>query len=93
MGLRASRHTTTPTDRRILAKNIYDFLSLGPEAISQGRGVEKPKGMEQMEIVARGRRSNRRDSRPYRVNLRHRGTPRATMKCGGFFFLVVSPIT
>ena len=57
--LRASRHTTTPADSRILAKHSYEFLTLGPGAISQGRGDGEPKGMEQLEIVARGRSSRR----------------------------------
>ena len=39
--MRASRRTATPTDNRILAKHIYDFLTLGPVAISQGRGDEE----------------------------------------------------
>ncbi len=39
------------------------ILTLGPRAISQGRGVEKPKGTEQLEIVARGRSSRRLQDR------------------------------
>ena len=57
MRVRASRRTTTPTDNRIMVKHIYEFLTLGPGALSQGRNVEKPKGVEQLGIVAR-RRSN-----------------------------------
>ena len=30
-------------------------MNLGPGAISHGRGEEKPKGPEQLELVARGR--------------------------------------
>ncbi len=37
----------------------YLILTMRLGAISQGRGVEKPKGMEQMEIDARGRSSRR----------------------------------
>ncbi len=58
MRLHARRRTVTPTDRRILAHN-YQILTLGPGAIRQGRGVEKPKRKEQVEIVARGRSSRR----------------------------------
>ncbi len=30
---------------------IYEFLTLGPGAISHGRGEEKPKGTEQLELL------------------------------------------
>ena len=58
MRLRASRRTATPTDNRILAKHNYEFLTMGPGAISQGRGDEEPKGTEQLGLdgAARGRR-------------------------------------
>ncbi len=46
MRVRALRCTTTPTDSWILAKHNYEFLTLGPGAISQGRGDEEPKGTE-----------------------------------------------
>ena len=52
------RRKATPSDSRIMAKHSYEFLTLGLGAISQGRGVETPKGMDQLEIVAR-RRSSR----------------------------------
>jgi hypothetical protein len=35
-----------PTNNRILTKHNYDFLGMGPGAIGQGRGAERPKGME-----------------------------------------------
>ena len=44
--LRASRRTATPTDSRILAKHSYEFPTLGPGAISRGRGDEEPKGKD-----------------------------------------------
>ncbi len=60
----------TPTDRRIVAHNFL-ILTLGPQTVSHGRDVEKPKGIEQLESVARGRISrsgckarSRRSSRP-----------------------------
>ena len=55
--MRALRCTTTPTDSQILAKHNYEFLTLGPGAISQGRGDEEPKGTEPLGIAraARGR--------------------------------------
>ena len=49
--LRALRRTTTPTDSRILDKHSYEILTLGPGAISQGRGAERPKGTEQHETL------------------------------------------
>ncbi len=54
MRVRASRRTTTPTDNRILAKHSYEFLTLGPGAISQGRGFEEPKGKEQARRTVQG---------------------------------------
>ena len=41
----------TPTDNRIMAKHNYEFLILEPGVISQGRGAERPKGMEEMETL------------------------------------------
>ena len=57
--VRASRCTSTPTDIRILALQLLD-PDLGPGAMSQGRGVEKLKETEHIEIDARGRISRRR---------------------------------
>ena len=56
--LRASCRTTIPTDSWILAKHSYEFLTLGPGAISQVRGNEEPKGTEQSGLAgaSRGRR-------------------------------------
>ena len=56
--LRALRRTTTPTDNRIMDKHNYEFLTLGPGAISQGRSDEEPKGTGQLGLAraARGRR-------------------------------------
>ena len=56
--MRVLRRTTTPTDSRILAKHIYEFLTLRPGAISQGRGDKEPKGTDQLGLAraARGRR-------------------------------------
>ena len=68
----------------------YLIMTMGPGAIRQGRGVEKPKETEQMEIVARGRsswRSLQGDgatggvARPDRVDICRRGISRATAKC------------
>ena len=58
MRLRASRRTATPINNRIMAKHSYEFLTLGPGAISQGRGDEEPKGTEQLGLTGakRGRR-------------------------------------
>jgi hypothetical protein len=48
-----------PTDIRIMAKHIYEFLTLGPGAIRHGRGVEKPNRTEKLKIVARERSTRR----------------------------------
>ncbi len=52
MRMRASRRTTTPIDIRILAnKHNYEFLTLGPGAISQDHGDEEPKDTEQLGLA------------------------------------------
>jgi hypothetical protein len=75
--LRALRRTTTPTDNRILAKHSYEFLILGPEARSQSRGAERPKGMEQLEKL-QGDGATGGAARQDRVDHRRQGTPGAT---------------
>ena len=89
--LRASRRTTTPTDNRILAKHNYEFLTLGPGAISQGRGDEDLKGTEQLEIAPRGR-SSRRALQSQIVSIFAAVTPRGRMQnVGGGFSLRIFP--
>jgi hypothetical protein len=55
MRLRAQRRTSAPTDSRILAKLSYEFLTLGPGAISQGRGEEEPKLTEHLVLAGAAR--------------------------------------
>ncbi len=91
--LRELRRTTTPTDSRIPAKHIYEFLTLGPGAISQGRGDEEPKGTEQLDFVARGR-SNSRALQGWIVSIFAAETPQRRLRnARGGFSPAVSPIT
>ncbi len=93
MRLRVFRRTATPTDIQIMAKHDYEFLYMGPGAISQGRGDEEPKGKEQLESDARGR-SSRRALQGRIVSIFAAETPQRRLRnARGGFFPAVSPIT
>jgi len=83
--VRALRRTTTPTDIRILAKHSYEFSTLGPGAISQCRGVERPKRMEKLESL-QGDGAAGEVGRQDHVDLRRRHTLGAIEECRGIFF-------
>ena len=69
----------------------YEFLTLGPGAISHGRGEEKPKGTEQLELL-QGDGVAGAATRSDRGDLARRCPPGAASRSKQGFFLAVSLI-
>ncbi len=90
MRMLASRRTTTPTNNRNLATHSYEILTLGPGAISQGRGEERPKGTEHLETL-QGDGATGGAAMQDRVNLRRRCNLGATKECKRVSFLRFPP--
>ena len=67
----------------------YEFLNLGPGAISHGRGEEKPKGTEQLELM-QGDGVAGAATRSDRGDLVLRCSPWVVVKSRREFFPVVS---
>jgi len=68
-----------------------DFVTLGPGAISHGRGEENPKGTEQLELV-QGNGVAGAATRSYRGDLALRCSPGAAARSKRGFFPAVSLI-
>ena len=69
----------------------YEFLTLGPGAISHGRGEEKPKGTEQLELL-QGDGVARASTRSDRGDLALRCSPGAVARSKRGVFPTVSLI-